>query len=1750
MEILKKKIKKIIIWCFATLPRKIISFVVIAVLIGGPISFLLFRGETAEAAWWNDSWAYRKTIAITNSSGSDQTDFQVKALANVDLSTDITDGKVKSDLGDLRFTDINGNVLPYWIEDSTAASVDVWVKAPSLPTSGATIYMYYGNPSAGAGKTKVGTQAYPGLSCKSILDAGDSTGTGNYWIDPTNGNTSDSFQAYCDMTNDSGGWMLATQSMIQSGANNLSTTATTSDNNGGLITTIAFTGPTGCGQGYRSYQLLLKDTIPWTKIRADYEFYGGNSCWGVFGNGSYNSGSNLIAFVLETDTIRNQVKMGGSAGDNFDGINVRCDNETTNFWHGLQGDVTRSAQVVLRRNSMSSYAGLSTGAECVGYAYGFKYSNIYIREDSMEPANITAGSPGSEEKGTGPVAYWKFDEGFGTTAKDSTTNNQTQTFSGSPTWQTEDMCISGKCLNFDTDDSDYSTYTVSSASPLNLGTSNFTVSHWQKVFQPVTHGSGIIGRYPHSTDYNGNWSTGISDDRTTYFFFHRNTSGETYNPGIDYSSYFGKWVYVSWVKSGSAFSLYIDGVLKQSWTPSITFNVSFSGVPFYLSNTGWSPGTMSNLMIDELKIYNYARSVAQIKMDYNVGLAGAGGAGSGGEGTAVSIGAKSQKWMSDGLVGYWKMNEAVGTWNGTAGEVIDSSGNGNNGTAAGIVGGTASTTAGKFGNGGSFDGTDDYADAGTGSGLSFSNAITVSVWINKTGTAGGYKGIVDKGRDGYGAWSLNADENGNTVTFKARVSGTNYSITAASNYTINQWEHYVGTFDGSALSIYKNGSLSNSTPVSGTLGTNSVSVRIGAANDGLYFDGKTDEVRIYNRALSDREVRDLYSWAPGPVGWWKMEEGSWNGTTGEVADSSGYGNNGTAVGGATTGSGKFGKAGNFDRLDDYITIANSSSLNVVNLTMSAWIKPSSLPASTHQRLITKNSGSGYLLNIYDSYFEIYIGDQNVAGSTLAAGQWAYITATMDGSWIKLYKNGVLLSNTAYTGTINTGSGSLNLASSNSGTSLFGGNLDEVKIYNYARTPSQILADYGTGQAQKQTVGYWKFDEGYGTNTNNSGNAGSVINGTLTGSTIPTWSNQGKFNKALNFNGTTAYVTVGNNDALNITDAITVSAWVKLQDVGAYYNLIYSRGETVFRVGVLGSGWGGLPLIHIGTTDYYGGLVFPWNTWTHLVFTFDDSKDTVKIYVNGKLDYTTTSATANIPSSSGTATNIGFSVGSGYYAKGDLDEVKIYNYALTADEIKLDYNQGKSLQLGSFSQSSSGVASSSAASLYCVPGSTDPCSPPAGEWKFEEGSGQSAQDTSGNGNTGTLTGATYIAGKSGKGLKFVGNANVVDSGNSSTLNTSSGLTVSMWLKSNTQTPRQFLVNRWYTGTGSVFSTEIQANSLIFYLSNSGGYNGGCAEAGGISASALADNKFHYVSFVFDNTFGKKYYLDGVLKMTDATCSGISLYTGAGQDNVRIGGHLTSGTYGMFDGIIDDVKIYNYSRTPAQIAWDYNRGKPVGYWKMDECQGGTIHDSSGNNNSGTWSGTAGGTQTTVGSCASSSPAGAWYNGATGKRNASLNFDGTDDRVNVGNASSINILTPITLSAWVYPIAGSNGNVISNRNGYSLRINYSGNNEISYYFWDGGAFREFQKTNAIVLNTWNHAVATNDGTNINLYVNGINVYSTVTSYTPAVTSNNTYISTFDGTNEPFRGQIDDARVYNYALTAAQVKEIYNDGAVKFGQ
>jgi hypothetical protein len=236
--------------------------------------------------------------------------------------------------------------------------------------------------------------------------------------------------------------------------------------------------------------------------------------------------------------------------------------------------------------------------------------------------------------------------------------------------------------------------------------------------------------------------------------------------------------------------------------------------------------------------------------------------------------------------------------------------------------------------------------------------------------------------------------------------------------------------------------------------------------------------------------------------------------------------------------------------------------------------------------------------------------------------------------------------------------------------------------------------------------------------------------------------------------------------------------------------------------------------------------------------------------------------------------------------------------------------------------------------------------------------------------------------------------------------------------------------------------------------------------------------------------------------------------------------------------------------------------VGWWRFDECQGTTAYDASGNGNNGSINIGATAPQTSAGTCTDGLSTSAWYNGATGKYNASLNFDGVDDYVSIADTtdSVLDITNEITLSAWVKLDAVDNNDRI-------ILKPYSSTSWTSpYAYYElyvmsdrtprfglsiNSAYTSVSSSTPVSLNTWNHIVATYNGSQMKIYLNGKEIASK--NQTGSINTNNepVYIGTRTPVgNEAIDGQIDDVRIYNYALTAEQVKALYNEGsAVRFG-
>ena len=122
-------------------------------LVGVPLAQNKAALAAGNSSWWNDSWSYRKTITISELSGSILTDYQIGL-------TVAYDSDMQSDFDDIRFVDgDNTTQLGHWRQSYTASSsATFWVKVTSISASGTKkIYMYYGNAAASSASNGTAT---------------------------------------------------------------------------------------------------------------------------------------------------------------------------------------------------------------------------------------------------------------------------------------------------------------------------------------------------------------------------------------------------------------------------------------------------------------------------------------------------------------------------------------------------------------------------------------------------------------------------------------------------------------------------------------------------------------------------------------------------------------------------------------------------------------------------------------------------------------------------------------------------------------------------------------------------------------------------------------------------------------------------------------------------------------------------------------------------------------------------------------------------------------------------------------------------------------------------------------------------------------------------------------------------------------------------------------------------------------------------------------------------------------------------------------------------------------------------------------------------------------------------------------------------------------------------------------------------------------------------------------------------------
>jgi hypothetical protein len=250
--------------------------------------------------------------------------------------------------------------------------------------------------------------------------------------------------------------------------------------------------------------------------------------------------------------------------------------------------------------------------------------------------------------------------------------------------------------------------------------------------------------------------------------------------------------------------------------------------------------------------------------------------------------------LESGLIGHWTLSQ--GDYNSSTNKVSDLTPYSNHGTNYGAT--FTTDRNGQAGGAMSFDGINNVVVA-TDAMSSLVDEMTLSLWIKKTENVNSYNMFAGNSRPYFGFYS-----SGRFLT-RNRKSGANVSYYSNNIYEIDKWHHFLITFDYNFIRFYINGTLDNEIYEPGNIDVGLLSdLAIGDGREGTYypFKGHINDVRLYDRALSQKEISQLYesykpkleisSLSKGLVLDMPLTSSSYNENTNRVDDRSVYGNHG------------------------------------------------------------------------------------------------------------------------------------------------------------------------------------------------------------------------------------------------------------------------------------------------------------------------------------------------------------------------------------------------------------------------------------------------------------------------------------------------------------------------------------------------------------------------------------------------------------------------------------------------------------------------------------------------------------------------------------------------------------------------------------------------------------------------------------------------------------------------------------------
>ncbi len=995
-------------------------------------------------------------------------------------------------------------------------------------------------------------------------------------------------------------------------------------------------------------------------------------------------------------------------------------------------------------------------------------------------------------------------------------------------------------------------------------------------------------------------------------------------------------------------------------------------------------------MIDEVRVYSSALSAATIQSHFTEGakLAGLQNINSSSDSNLKIEGTRSQKHsigapkVDANTVGLWHLDETKGNpkfitdtnsslttsltsyWNCNEASGIRYDQKGTNDLTDNA---TVTTNPGKQGNACQFTAANseylsktDTADLSVGA-VDFS----ISAWVYMDSKPANNMYVVAKSSEYRLYWSQPDDR----FIFETAGIGPSTLIKADSLGVpaLSTWYHIVAWHDATAKTInikVNNGTTDTYTYSTGSPADGAANFNIGSYSGiNQFWNGRIDEIGFWRKVLSTQEITDLYnSSSADPYtnggAYIKDARGGnfstdnmgtlsqnlsayWN--LNEVTATTAYDSFGTSNGtstGTTVAAGKLSNARTFNGSSDYIDAGASSVFAPSgDITISAWIKTTVSPtgdvaiagkggdSNTQYQLRMTGSidGAGKLKfsHFNGSWYEA------ISTSTYNNGTWHHVVGVNSSGTLYLYVDGTQVASAPVTwGTASTGNFLIGARSSATKDIYFSGSIDEVGVWSRALSQQEITDLYNAGTGQTYS-------------------GGGGLNGTVAGTSTTPSSGNGMDGKAMNFNGTSNLIDVGNISSLDFdnTSPFSIEAWIKLNTDSVTSTVICKK----FNSGSF-TGWcfqrvsnNVLQFTLTNTASTNEIVVRSTSTvtadskWHYVAATYSGSgaASGVAIYIDGVAN-TPSVVTNNLSATTKNSShvNIGAQDNAVNYANGIIDELRVSNVVRTANEIAETFRAGRDHRIGK-TISSTDLSAQQRLPFYVASdrqgtfaqstignsqyANYEPDTNTKALWRFEEQTGTANTfllDSSGSShNPTTISGTTYTQGKIGKARSFNGSSDYIEIPDSSDWIVSTNtFSIDLWVKLNSTAALQSFV-----------SQSDASNYWLLNFDNTVGLNFG-GNYGGVQninegTAAAWDTNWHHVAFVSDGT-NFNLYKDGMLVAKAARTADFTDRAGP----LTIGSqHYTGGVNRYFtNGTLDEVRISNVARTADQIRQAFEVG----------------------------------------------------------------------------------------------------------------------------------------------------------------------------------------------------------------------------------